>query len=136
MKRLFSTFLAVVLLGFGVGVFADCGNLTTASATTTAVTETTTNTLGVVTTNAASADSVVSWSDCLNKSIQAVGAATSNALLEDGRGLGIGLGASGGEYAIAAGFNWNFTETWSTSATIAKSQNTPLAAGVGLRWRF
>ena len=124
MKRLFSTFLAVVLLGFSVGVFADCGGLTTATLS------------NDTTTNAASADSVVGWSDCLNKSIQAVGAATSNALLDDGRGLGIGLGASGGEYAIAAGFNWNFTETWSTSATIAKSQNTPLAAGVGLRWRF
>ena len=135
MKRLFSTFLAVVLLGFSVGVVADCGDLTTASATTTATTGAD-GPVGVVTTNAASAGSVVSWSDCLNKSIQAVGAATSNALLDDGRGLGIGLGASGGEYAIAAGFNWNFTETWSTSATIAYSQNTPLAAGVGLRWRF
>lgn len=117
MKRLFSTFLVVVsavaMLSFSVGAFADCGDLTTASA-----------------------DSIVGWSDCLNKSIQAVGAATSNALLDDGRGLGIGLGASGGEYAIAAGFNWNFTDTWSTSATIAYSQNTPLAAGVGLRWRF
>ena len=131
MKRLFSTTLAVVLLGFSVGTFADCGGLITATATDTTVSDPIT-----ITTNAASADSVVGWSDCLNKSIQAVGAATSNALLEDGRGLGIGLGASGGEYAIAAGFNWNFTETWSTSATIAYSQNTPLAAGVGLRWRF